>query len=276
MMMMMMMMMMVMRTRITTISQQLRVAACSRSDARRTRRQKVEKNTSAIGSPRAGCWEHTLKKADVYISTRTEVHKSPPEAVGTLGCGIKTTEKAGSFQSIWSSSPGGSRLRSDNKKTLFEKPGAKVCRSLSAATWWSRCLPTSLHSEQISWSSVTQYMLTFSSSCSRHWSPRRWESGMGSMSRWPVNGFLLGCVARRHSSQYDTSHVTHVFTASCGGSCSQNWHCTGSGGITGLDMAALTGTSASRSPPSSPGELGPLWGGGGGSGSGSPAEDEAR
>ena len=128
----------------------------------------------------------------------------------------------------------------------------------------------------MSWSSVTQYMFTFSSSCSRHWSPLRWQSGMGSMSRWPVNGFLLGWVARRHSSQYDTSHVTQVLTASCGGSCSQNWHWTGSGGVPGLDMAALTGTSANRLLPSSPGELGPLWGAGSGRGRGSPAEDEAR
>lgn len=118
----------------------------------------------------------------------------------------------------------------------------------------------------MSWSSVTQYTLTFSSSCSRHCRPRRCESGSGSMSRWPVKGFLLGCVARRHSSQYDTSQVTHVLTASWGGSCSQNWQRTGSGGVPGLDMAAaLTGTSASRSPQaSSPGELG------------GPAEDEAR
>lgn len=128
----------------------------------------------------------------------------------------------------------------------------------------------------MSWSSVTQYMFTFSSSCSRHWSPLKWQSGIGSMSRWPVNGFLLGCVALRHSSQYDTSHVTHVLTASCGGSCSQNWHWTGSGGVLGLDMAALRGTRANRLLPSSPGELGPLWGAGNDSGRGSPAEDEAR
>ncbi|TNN67052.1 hypothetical protein EYF80_022698 [Liparis tanakae] len=66
------------------------------------------------------------------------------------------------------------------------------------------------------------YMLTFSSSCSTHMSPRGWLSTRGSMSRWPVNGFLLGWVALRHSSQYDTSQVTQVFTASWGGSCSQN------------------------------------------------------
>lgn len=117
-------------------------------------------------------------------------------------------------------------------------------------------------------------MFTFSSSCSRHCSPLRWESGIGSMSRCPVNGFLFGWVALRHSSQYDTSHVTHVLTASWGGSCSQNWHWTGSGGVPGLDMAALTGTNASRLLPSSPGELGPL--GGKCRGRGSPAEDEAR
>lgn len=117
-------------------------------------------------------------------------------------------------------------------------------------------------------------MLTFSSSCSRHCSPLRCESGMGSIRRCPVNGFLFGWVALRHSSQYDTSQVTHVFTASWGGSCSQNWHWTGSGGVPGLDMAALTGTNASRLLPSSPGELGPLWGKG--RGRGSPAEDEAR
>lgn len=118
-------------------------------------------------------------------------------------------------------------------------------------------------------------MFTFSSSCSRHWSPLRCESSIGSMSLCPVNGFLFGCVALRHSSQYDTSHVTQVLTASCGGSCSQNWHWTGSGGVPGLDMAALTGTSANRLLPSSPGELGPLWGAGKGRGRGSPAEDEA-
>lgn len=94
------------------------------------------------------------------------------------------------------------------------------------------------------------------------------------MSRWPVNGFLFGWVALRHSSQYDTSHVTHVLTASWGGSCSQNWHWTGSGGVSGLDMAALTGTRASRLLPSSMGELGPLWGPA--NGRGRPAEDEAR
>lgn len=118
-------------------------------------------------------------------------------------------------------------------------------------------------------------MFTFSSSCSRHWSPLRWESGIGSISRWPVNGFLFGWVALRHSSQYETSHVTHVLTASWGGSCSQNWHWTGSGGVSGLDMAALTGTKASRLLPSSLGELGPLWGPANGSGRGSPAEEEA-
>lgn len=117
-------------------------------------------------------------------------------------------------------------------------------------------------------------MFTFSSSCSRHCSPLRCESGMGSISRCPVNGFLFGWVALRHSSQYDTSQVTHVLTASWGGSCSQNWHWTGSGGVPGLDMAALMGTNASRLLPSSPGELGPLWGKG--RGRGSPAEDEAR
>lgn len=33
-----------------------------------------------------------------------------------------------------------------------------------------------------------------------------------------MKGFLFGCVARRQRSQYDTSHVTQVFTASRGGS----------------------------------------------------------
>lgn len=96
-------------------------------------------------------------------------------------------------------------------------------RSLREVTWCSRCLPTSLHRVQISCSSVAQYRLTVSLSCSRQARPRRCPSPAGSSNRWLVNGFLLGCVARRQRSQYDAWHVAHVFTASRGGSCSQNW-----------------------------------------------------
>lgn len=74
-------------------------------------------------------------------------------------------------------------------------------RSLRDATWWSRWRPTSLHKAQMSWSSATQYMFTFSFSCSRQVSPRKCASGTGSTRRWLVKGFLLGWVARRQRSQ---------------------------------------------------------------------------